>query len=480
MKRPRVLLIKSRSLATKLQGASMPPLGLLYVAAALRARLGADVRILDAYLDRDILKRTAEEAGVWMPDVVGISALTAESFLAGKIAAAVKASAPAVPVVLGGPYPSSDPEGALADPCVDAAVIGEGEETFCELAAIIAAEGPRWKMPGAADRVAGLALSRDGAVERTAPRPPIANLDSLPLPAWDLIDYKKFWKTGGMASVGVRPYLPLFTSRGCPYRCVYCHSIFGKRFRGRSPESVAEEVSLIHRLGTRDIEVLDDIANFDADRFDGTLELLLRRGLESKLSFPNGIRADIVRPESLDLLKRVGTGEISVAVETASQRLQELIGKNLSLEKISRTIDMLAARRIFTRGFFMLGLPTETEEELRATIRFACESRLHIALFFTPNPYPNTGLREMYEKAGRLPSAVNSIDYEYTAAPFNASAMSDETYHRLYRGAFLKFHLDPVRVLRIARDAPFGWDLPRRAWRLFRNNLDQRRLRETC
>lgn len=479
MKRPRVLLVKSRSLATKLRGASMPPLGLLYVGAFLRSRLGAEVRLLDSRLEPDVLAAAAAEVRAARPDIVGVSALTAEAFLAHRIAAAVKAADPSVPVVLGGPYASSDPEGAVADANVDAAVVGEGEETFAELVRLVAAEGPRWKDPGAADAVAGLAFARGGAPLRTAQRVPAVHPDDLPFPAWDLVDYRRFWKTGGMASVGVRPYLPLYTSRGCPFRCVYCHGIFGKKFRGRSPESVAEEVALIHRLGTRDIEVLDDVANFDLDRFDAVLDGLVRRGLRSVLNFPNGLRADLLRESTADLLKAAGASDVAMGLETASPRLQRLINKDLPLDKAARGIDMLAARRMFCRGLFLLGLPTETEEEMRATVRFACESRLHLALFFTPTPFPGTELYEMFRRAGRLPAGRSSIDYEYTAAPFNASAMSDETYRRLYRGAFLKFHLAPGRVYRIVRDGPFGWDFPARAFRLFRNHLSLGRLKET-
>lgn len=456
----------------------MPPLGLLYVAAFAREKLGAEVRVLDARLEPDILRLAAEEVRLRRPDVVGLSALTAEAFLAGKITAAVKAADPSVPVILGGPYPSSDPEAALADPNADAAVLGEGEETFAQLVRVIAEEGPRWKEPAVLNGVAGLAIRGGEGVACTAPRAPIQDLDALPLPAWDLVDYKKFWKTNGMAAMGVRPYLPLFTSRGCPYQCVYCHNIFGKAFRGRSPESVAEEVALIHKLGTRDIEVLDDVANLDADRFDRTLSLLLERDLRSTLNFPNGLRADIIRAQSLDLLKRVGSGDVALAVETVSPRLQKLINKNLDIDKVSRTIDMLADRRMLSRGFFMLGFPTETESEMRATIKFACESRLHLALFFTPTPYPGTAMHEMFRRAGKLPEGLSTIDFEFTAAPFNPTAMSDETYHRLYSSAFLKFHLNPGRIFRIARDGPFGPDFPVRAFRFFRNNLSFGRLRE--
>lgn len=479
MKRPRVLLVKSRSVVSKIKKGTMPPMGLLYIAANLRAKLGAEVRLLDAMFEPDILKLVAAEVRASRPDVVGISALTAESFLAHKLAAAVKGEDRTVPVVMGGPHPSSNPGEVLGDPNIDAAAIGEGEETFTELARVIAEEGPHWLDPKVIHKVAGLAVRGEGGVEYTLPRAPIQDLDSLPFPAWDLIDYKKFWATGGMATVGIRPYLPIFTSRGCPYHCVFCHQIFGKKFRARSPENVAEEVALIHKLGTKHIEVLDDISNFDPDRFDRMLQLLLERGLQSVLSFPNAIRADLMRESSIDLLKRVGTGEVSVAIETASERLQKLLKKNLSLDKVSRTINLMADRRIFTRGFFILGLPTETEAEMRATIRFAHESRLHIALFFNPNPFPNTEMYDMFAKAGKLRPDANTIDFEYFGAPFNASDMPDATYRRLYRRAYYGFYLNPVRAYRIARDGPFGWDIPARAFGLFRNYTSFRRLKES-
>ena len=478
MKRLLVLLVKSRSLASKVSGTT-PPLGLLYIAADLRKRLGAEVRILDAALEPDLLKAVRGAVRTRRPDVVGISALTAEAFLAHAAAAAVKAESPLTPVVMGGPHPSSDPELALRDPNVDAAVIGEGEETFRELARLIAEEGPGWKKPETLRGVAGLAFHNGVSSELTAPRPPIQDLDSLPFPAWDLIDYRKFWQRGSMASIGIRPYLTMFTSRGCPYRCVYCHQLFGKTFRARSPESVADEAAVIKKMGAGHIEILDDISNFDPDRFDRMLELLLERNLHPVLSFPNAVRGDLLRERSVDLLKRVGAGEVSVAVETASERLQKMLGKNLSLPKISRAIDMLAAKRIFTRGFFMLGFPTETEEEMRSTIRFAQSSRLHLALFFTPNPFRNTGLYDLFVREGKLPASARTIDYEYYGSPFNGSRVPDRAYRRLYRRAYYGFYFNPARAWRIARDRGRVSDIPLRVYKLLRNVVSFRRLKET-
>ncbi len=477
MRRPVVLLIKSRSLASKVSG-STPPLGLLYIAACLRKNLGAEVRIIDAELEPDPLRAVRDAVRTRRPDVAGISALTAEAFLAHSLAAAIKAENRGIPVIMGGPHPSSDPELALKDLSVDAAVIGEGEETFSELTRLLTEEGAAGLSKESLRSVKGLAFRGLQAVEFSAPRPPIQDLDSLPFPAWDLIDYKRFWKLGSMASIGTRPYLTMFTSRGCPYQCVYCHQIFGKSFRARSPESVAEEAAMLVKMGAGDIEILDDIANFKQDRFDRILELMLERGLHPALSFPNAIRADLLQEHSIDLLKRVGVGEVSVAVETASPRLQKLLGKNLSLEKVSRTINLLADKRIFTRGFFMLGFPTETEAEMRSTISFAHSSRLHLALFFTPNPFRNTGLYDMFASAGKLPGNIGTIDYEYYGSPFNASEVPGGKYRRLYRWAYYGFYFNPLRALRIARDRPSVADIPLRAYKLLRNVVSFRRLKE--
>lgn len=468
-KRPVVLLVKSRSRGLKVPNA-VPPLGVLYLAAALRARSGAEVRLLDAYFEPDAEGAVRRAVRELKPDAVGFSCLTAEYPLALKMAAAVKGESPAVPVIMGGPHPSSDPEGVLRDGA-DAAVVGEGEETLTELVRVITEEGPGWRSPEILRKVAGIAFTADGKTELSAPRPPIADLDSLPFPAWDLLDYRRYWQVSGMSTMGKRAYLPLTTSRGCPYHCVFCHRLFGKAFRARSPESVAEEAALIKRLGAGHLEFYDDIANLDAPRFGRILELLAARGPDLALSFPNGLRADLLDEGVIDLMLRAGTREVSVAVETAAPRLQQLLCKHLSLEKTTRAINLLADRRIFTRGFFMLGLPTETAAEMMETIRYAHASRLHMAFFFTPNPYRNTELYGMFERAGKLPAAAGAADYEYHAAPFNASEMSDFHYRLLYKWAFFGFFLNPARMYRAARDGGFGWDMPLRGWQLLRNSV---------
>ena len=478
MKTLKVLLVKSRSVVTK-NAAVTPPLGLMYVASYLRSRLAVEVRLLDLYFTKDAEAAVRRAVQDLDPDLVGVSALTPEAFLAHRTAAATRAVKPGVPVVMGGPYPSSDPDAVLADPNVDVAIIGEGEYAFHELALLVAEEGPRWQAEQHLAAVPGIAYRRNGAgVTNTGPRPYIQDLDALPFPAWDLVDLKRFGRLRSMSTIGVRPYMTMFTSRGCPYHCVFCHQIFGKKFRARSPESVAAEVAEIRKLGIEHIEILDDIANFDRGRFDGMLTTLLERDLHPILSFPNAIRADLMREESVELLRRVGAGEVSIAIETASERLQKKIRKNLDLDRAAATIGYMADRRILTRGFFILGLPTETEAEIRQTIRFAHRSRLHMALFFTANPFRDTEMYAMFQEAGKLPEGVKTIDYEYYGAPFNGSEVPDARFRRLYRQAYTGFYLDPRRAYRILRDRPFWSDALVRFYLMFRNNLSFSRLKE--
>jgi radical SAM superfamily enzyme YgiQ (UPF0313 family) len=473
---PKVLLIKSFSLVSKVSGVS-PPLGVMSLAAYLREKAGADVRILDLKFLPKPLAAVRDAVQSLSPDLVGISALTAEARVMHRVAQDVRAVAPGVLLVAGGPHPTAFPEDTLAPGHIDAAVLGEGEETLLELAQRAAEDGHAARSQECLRQIRGIAFSPHSV--RTPRRPFIQDLDALPFPAWDLVNLEPYWKRGSMASIGHRPYMAIFTSRGCPFRCSYCHNLFGKQFRARSPASVVEEISRIGKsLGVRDIEWFDDIANLDRKRMNGILEGLLQRDMHPRLSFPNALRTDLLGEDTVDLLKKVGTGEISIAVESACDRIQRLVGKHLDLEKVRTNIDRLTRRRIFTRGFFMLGFPTETEAEIRQTIDFASSSSLHLALFFAVNPFAGTRIRQQFLEADRLAPDTTTIDYEYFGAPFNGSTVDDATFRNLYRTAYARFYANPVRMARIARDRPYKMDIPARVAALLTRVVSFRRLTE--
>jgi radical SAM superfamily enzyme YgiQ (UPF0313 family) len=448
------------------------PLGVMCLSSYLKKHLGANTHIIDLRFALDPRRTVVEAVRGFNPELVCVSALTSEAFVMHEAARFVRLVRPEVPIFVGGPHATSDPEDVLANPAVDVAVQGEGEETLRELAEIVASGGARWRHRGRLSGVLGISFrTADGRPRATPPRPFIEDLDTLPFPDRDALDLRPYWRIGGMASIGNRPYATVFTSRGCPYRCTYCHNIFGRRFRARSADSVLAEVEEItRRYGCIDLEFVDDIANLRGERLRALFEGLLARGLRPRISFPNGVRADLLDRELIELHARVGAGEVSIAVETASPRLQRLIGKNLDLEKVRINTELMVRNGIYTRGFFMLGFPSETLPELLSTIRFALASPLHMALFFQVNPFHGLPITSEYARLGKSPA----VNREYFAGRFNGSNVPDVLFRTLYRYAYCRFYFHPSRMLRILRDRPYKADIPASAVHLLRATLSFR------
>ncbi len=467
MKTARILLAKARH-ATFEQIAVVPPLGILYLASVLRAR-GHEVAVFDMRPGETDARRFVAALQAFRPEVVGLSAITFEARMLTALASAARAALPGVPIVAGGPHATAYPERCLASG-VDYAVIGEGEETLIEL--ICALQGQ--EDPSA---VAGV-VSRDatGTIKRAPARTPIDDLDTLPFPAWDLLDIKAYAGYKGMAPIGHRRYMPISTSRGCPYRCVYCHQVHGKRYRARSAENVLAELRQLHeRYGIDEVEVYDDTFNLNRERTLAILEGIERLPWRVTLSFPNGLRTDLLDRELIRALRRAGTSYMAVAVESAMPRVQTLIGKRLDVERVRQNIGIAVDEGLFVTGFFMLGFPTETLEEARQTVQFAIDSRLHLALFFTVVPYAGTELYERWHDllvARGLPEDTQDVCYYYTQ--HNLSEMTNDELFGLQRSAWRRFFLDPRRVARIALRHPRRWSLAREGILTLRKMLPRR------
>ncbi len=443
----RLLLIKSGNIHTRSMGIT-PPLGIMYLAAYARQERGDESMLLDLRFSKRPLRDVYDAIRIFKPDVVGISAITLEAELIHHISRMTKKFSSNIPVIIGGPHATTFPEKVLADEKIDITVVGEGEETFIEL---LNAIDHKNKLSD----VNGIAYKEADHIIHTPVRKFMDNLDVLPFPAWDKIDLKKYASVKSGSATRIRPYMVLFTSRGCPFRCTYCHNIFGKKFRARSASNVLSEIkSLVDNYDIHDFEIMDDTSNFDRARLKEILHgiISLKNGL--KLSFPNGIRADIVDEELIKLMKQAGTDEITVAIESASPRIQQYIKKNLNLEKANRTIEMAVDSGMFVKGNFMLGFPTETEEEIKATIDFACNSRLHVAAFFVVVPFEGTELAMQMEREGKIRSMIDYKDYDYYAMPFNGSSIPDKRFFKLYRYAYAKFYTNPVRLVRILKARP--------------------------
>ena len=429
----KILLIKPTAGNTPHRQVSHP-LGLMYLASALRQAGDYDVRIVDMRLLSRAMEQTVLVLRQMEPDIVGISAFTLEAPTVHALTRTVKGMVHPAKVVMGGPYPTSDPQGALADPNIDLVVLGEGELTFPQVVSHLES--------GCSDTleaIPGIAFRHDGKVLTTRAREEIADTNTLPFPAWDLVDISAYAKAERFSNVRKNRYMSLFTSRSCPYQCIYCHKIFGKGFRPRSPENVVAEMEfLVNTHGVREIEIVDDIFNLDAQRAEMICDLIVRRGLDIKIAFPNGMRGDLLTGRLLRKLKKAGVHFTGIAVETGSPRLQKVIRKNLDLKKVNQAITMAVDLGITTVGYFMLGFPTETREEIMATVDFACQSRLNFASFFTVTPFEGTGLHDLC--LPRLKELGGEKDLDFHRNTFNLSEVPDKEFFRIKRQAYRRFY----------------------------------------
>jgi radical SAM superfamily enzyme YgiQ (UPF0313 family) len=447
----RVLLI--RPYRNKTTTCLMPPLGMMYLAAYLRRRGNVQVRIIDMAPAKMAYEEVGAEIRGFRPDWVGISALTFESDGMHRMASIAKEVRPDLPVVVGGPHPSAYTDQVMADKHIDYAVIGEGELTADDLSQAL-------HNCSAVDRIDGLVWREDGAVRINPRERYIEDLDAMPFPAWDLIDIHRYRMFDRMSRSGMGDYMVIFTTRACPFKCIYCHKMFGKGFRRRSPESVLAEIRELHdRHGIREFEIIDDIFNCDLPRAKRIFDMIAESGMKISFTFPNGIRGDHADEEFFIKARRAGAVFMAFAVETATPRLQEMLRKNIHLERIERNIALARKHGIFCLGFFMLGFPSETQKELQATVNFAVRSKLHAAHLFIVNPYEGTELAKLAEQMGK--PVFNNFDNNYLTPGFtNLTDLPDKELNRIRRWGLMRFWLKPSRVWAIIRDYPYKSQLP--------------------
>ena len=430
---------------------STPPLGILSLAGYVRSKLDVDVCLIDQRAENSLVGETVARALEFAPDVVGLSALTVFSGILTQTIEQLRQALPEVFVVLGGPHASAFGKEVLESTPADVAVVGEGERSLEQI------------LLGYRDRdglasVPGLIWREESGEVRVNPgvAPVVEDLDTLPFPAYDLLDHERYWHLHRMSPLPFGKYAALSTSRGCPYGCIYCHRIFGKRFRAQSAARIVEEIEhYVRSLRVDEIEFYDDAFNLDPKRVIEFTQLLRQRNITVRINFPNALRTDVLTDDTIDALVAAGTYHSSFALESGSPRIQNLIKKNLDIDKYVENVAKMVGKGVFAHGFTMLGFPTETEEDLQATLDVAYNSRLHTATFFTVLPFPNTELYAWAEKM--CPERLAGLRYDlthYLAVRFNLSAVPDEVLFGFQRRAWRRFYLHPRRAWRIVRDYP--------------------------
>jgi radical SAM superfamily enzyme YgiQ (UPF0313 family) len=417
----------------KARPAASPPLGLLSIAAYVRQTVQLDsLEIYDARLSgkihhtqsgETIFGDTDDEIALHIKksgaDIIGISNMfSSQISRAYEMAKIAKRASPQSTIVIGGPHVSLYPLEALAHPSIDYVVIGEGEERLSLLINALASKKPI-SIQGVINKPQDICLLNNN---KHAPISFIEPIDKLPLPAYDLVDMDAYFK---LAARGYSPRyrewgarsLSMLTSRGCPYKCVFCsiQTTMGYKYRYHSTEYVQQHIShLIDNYKVDFIHFEDDNFTHLPERYDQIIEYLLT--LEPKIGWdtPNGVRGDMWTLSRIEKAKQSGCQFLTVAIESAVQSiLDNIIHKRLNLAEVEKMIKYCSIARLRLHAFYIIGFPGETLDNIKSTIDFALDQYeiSGVTPFLQPLiPIPGT---EVYDQILQNKYFNNQLDIEY-------------------------------------------------------------------
>jgi radical SAM superfamily enzyme YgiQ (UPF0313 family) len=364
-----------------------PPLGLAFLAGALE-RAGVEVRILDLVVfpySKKMLETALQE---FSPHLVGATCVTMTFDNALSVLKDVRAMAPDVLTVMGGPHVTfCAEETMLTLPELDFVVLGEGDEAIVELAEE-AEKGRRWR------RIRGLVYRNGPAIESTGIREPGIEVDSLAMPARHLLPLGRYR--------ALRMPISMTTSRGCPFQCIFCvgRKMVGPKVRYRDPEKVADELEYLSSLNFHQINIADDLFTANKAHCLAVCKEIIKRRLQVK--WTSFARVDTVSLEVLSRMKEAGCSAVSFGVESASADILKTIKKGITIEQVIAAISMCREVGITPQASFILGLPGETPETLKETTAFGTSLKKMGALhgFHLLAPFPGTEIRERSDDLG--------------------------------------------------------------------------------
>ena len=421
-----------------------PDIGLGYLATGLRNAGFAPILQVpdDKGWDTQRAVNAARDKKV---NLVGIKVMTADLSACRQLHAALRQSLPQVPVILGGPHVSGAKDAVFSQfPGLEYAIAGEADRSLPLFVALL--HSHNFRPPSEALRsISGLMWRENGHIHINPPDI-IEDLDALGWPAWDLLEPEETHVPFNVFYSKRQPIVGITTARGCTSHCTYCsiHLIEGRRYRARSPEHILDEMELLVREhGVREIQFVDSNCIQDKARMIKICQGIIERKLDIAWSCPNGVKAGSVDDELAGWMSKSGCHFVFLGIETGSPRIQKKIRKGLNLVKLPEKIAILKRNGINVGGFFMIGFPDESREEITRTVNLALSLDIDVAAISVFVPLPGS------EIFGQLPSGITRgyTDCVFQNASNDLSQVSSKELLTVAGRAFIRLSLKPSRAL---------------------------------
>ena len=433
------------------------PIGIATLAGYLISK-NKKVRILDEQIEpinKELLEQYLQ--GMEKPYIFGISCFTASISRGYQIAKFIKDSYPDAKVIMGGIHPTVLPKEALNSGCVDIVVRREGDETLNSLCELLKKGEDFSHLTGISFR------DRNGSFIHNEDARLLPDLNDLPS-----FPYYLFDENLGKYNLGF-----IFSSRGCPYNCIFCsqRAISGKKYRFVSSKRIIEEIDLlINKYNQKYISFFDDNFVVDQGRVRELCQMMYKNNFHKKAIFNCQTRGDAVNVEVLNYLKMAGFKSIFFGLETASERLMRIINKGETVEQNRKAVKLAKQMGFSVSAAFILGLPTETRQERRQAYQMAKELNLDDVRFNNATPYPGTVLYNIAKEENRFNPGKDWENLNacgtFVEGPFTKSSLAyvpNTTTEKELRKDILRanlfFWFRPKRIFRILREGVVlgGW-----------------------
>ncbi|MFH1671585.1 MAG: radical SAM protein [Candidatus Portnoybacteria bacterium] len=417
-----------------------PPLGLLYLASYLQKYTDYEIKILDCQVEELNYKQIKKNIEENNPNVIGLTTMTFTLIDVLNIAKIAKKINPEIKIILGGPHVDIYPEETINQPYVDYLVLGEGEIPLKNLLDNI-------NFTDNLHQIKSVVFKDKKEIINNGRDEFNKDLDSLPFPARQLTPYHKY----SSVLSNVKPITTMFTSRGCPYNCLFCdRPHLGKFFRARSPKNVVDEMEECQKIGIQEILIYDDTFTVNRQRVIDICKEIKIRNLN--INWDVRARVDTVDRELLKTMKVSGCQRIHYGVEAGTQKILNILRKGITLEQVEKAFKLSQEVGLETLAYFMIGSPTETKEDILETIKFAKKINPDFTHITITTPFPATDLYRMGLEQKIWPSDCWQKFAEHPHADFIPpvweKTLSKEELILLNRKAYRAFYFRPKYLLK--------------------------------